>query len=113
MANSAAPIIQTILGRKSDQIFFTRLPQLTRFLNDASQLLEVCRAVVLARRNLPLKRGTVFCFVPDDGRGLREGRLRFGQEVGLIEIGQVIGHLIDAHVVGGLVHCKAPDLSRP
>jgi hypothetical protein len=70
-------------------------------------------AVVLARRNLPLERGTAFCFVPDDGRGLREGRLRFGQEVGLIEIGQGIGHLIDAHVVGRLVHCKALDFSRP
>jgi len=70
-------------------------------------------AVVLARRNLPLKRGTAFRFVPDDTCGQRESLLRFEQEVGLIEIGQDIGHLIDAHVVGRLVHCKALDLSRP
>jgi hypothetical protein len=70
-------------------------------------------AVVLAQRNLPLKCGTAFCFVPDDACGLREGRLRFGQEVGPIEIGQDIGHLIDALVVGRLVHRKALDLSRP
>jgi hypothetical protein len=70
-------------------------------------------AVVLAGRNLPLKCGTAFRFITDDTCGLRESLLRFGQEVGLIEIGQDIGHLIDAHVVGRLVHFKALDLSRP
>jgi hypothetical protein len=70
-------------------------------------------AVVLARRNLLLKRGTAFRFVPDDTCGLRESLLRFGQEVGLIKIEGDIVRQIDAHVVGRLVHCKALDLSRP
>jgi hypothetical protein len=81
-------------------------------MRPSSSRYVVHSAVVLARRNLPLKRGTAFCFVPDDGCGLREGWLRFVQEADLIEIGQDIGHLIDAHVVGRLVHCKALVLSR-
>jgi hypothetical protein len=70
-------------------------------------------AVVLARWNLPLKRGTAFRFVPDNACGLRESLLRLGQEVGLIAIEQDIVRQIDAHLGGCLLHFKALDLSRP
>ena len=54
-----------------------------------------------------------FRYVADDHCGLREGRLRFGQKVGLIEIEQDIIRQVDAHFRGRLLHFKALQDRQP